>query len=333
MNHSSITVSARISGVLCVRRRPLFVILSVHFGLTSEKRRLVAMSEGVDLWYVKLANGDVHRVTVDQLDGAFQAGHIDERTMVLACDASDSTAWTSLGVLLGLDAEPAPAPSPEPAPRVAAPAAAYGYAAPVATPMTYVAVAPVVSMPSQAPVAAHRSVPPAVANSLRPMSMDLGMDDLDDAPFRRRSGGRWAVAALGLAAIAGVAGFFATRAPGGQGDDIGTMAAAAAMAAPHSFAPTPLPETTPAPIVPPSPAATTAPSTAAQGPVEASPLNPQFTDRFNETQKEKLLAADKAREDKAKARHSAGSWHPAPKYKSAGFTTGGNKYDPLNSNL
>src|SRR5512135_929684 len=58
------------------------------------------MSE--ELWYVKLANGDVHRVTLDQLDGAFQAGHIDESTMVLAAGGST---WTKLGDLAGLDDE------------------------------------------------------------------------------------------------------------------------------------------------------------------------------------------------------------------------------------
>ena len=59
---------------------------------------------GEELWYVKLANGDVHRVTIDQLDGAFQAGHIDESTMVLAAGASQ---WTKLGDIAGLDDESA----------------------------------------------------------------------------------------------------------------------------------------------------------------------------------------------------------------------------------
>ena len=62
---------------------------------------------GEELWYVKLANGDVHRVTIDQLDGAFQAGHIDESTMVLAAGASQ---WTKLGEVAGLDDESAAPP-------------------------------------------------------------------------------------------------------------------------------------------------------------------------------------------------------------------------------
>ena len=66
---------------------------------------------GEELWYVKLPNGDVHRVTIDQLDGAFQAGHIDESTMVLAAGASQ---WTKLGDIAGLDEESAPDPQPAP---------------------------------------------------------------------------------------------------------------------------------------------------------------------------------------------------------------------------
>jgi len=77
--------------------------------------------------------------------------------------------------------------------------------------------------------------------------------------------------------------------------------------------------------------------TTSQGwaPAEASPLNPQFTDRFNETTKQKLLDADKSRDEKAKARHAAaGAYRPSHSSKSSGvFTSGGNKYDPLNSNL
>jgi hypothetical protein len=52
------------------------------------------------LWYVQLADGDVHRVTLDQLDEGFQAGHIDEKTMVLAAGASR---WSPLGELAGID--------------------------------------------------------------------------------------------------------------------------------------------------------------------------------------------------------------------------------------
>ena len=38
------------------------------------------MDGASDLWYVQLPDGDVHRVTLDQLDEGFQAGHIDGAT-------------------------------------------------------------------------------------------------------------------------------------------------------------------------------------------------------------------------------------------------------------
>jgi hypothetical protein len=64
------------------------------------------MSGDENLWYVKTDDGDVHRVTLDQLDEAFQAGRIDENVMVLAAGAQK---WAKLSALAGLD-EPAPAP-------------------------------------------------------------------------------------------------------------------------------------------------------------------------------------------------------------------------------
>src|SRR5580700_9642390 len=66
------------------------------------------MSVDENLWYVKTEDGDVHRVTLDQLDEAFQAGRIDENVMVLAAGAQK---WAKLSDLAGLD-EPATAPAP-----------------------------------------------------------------------------------------------------------------------------------------------------------------------------------------------------------------------------
>jgi hypothetical protein len=289
-----------------------------------------SMSENLDLWYVKLPNGDVHRVTLDQLDGAFQGGRIDGRTMVMPADADAGTAWTSLSQLLGLEDEPAaPTPVAAPLPMPARmPIAAQSIA-----PQPYARVAPVSVTPP--PVAYGRVAAPPVANSLRPMSFDLGTSDMDDVPFQRSSRKGWVVAVLGLAAAAGVAGFMSTH-PRSGGDDIATVAAAAAMAAPQSFAAAPLPAAVPAPP-PYVPYVTPTLAPAAQGsaPAEASPMNPQFTDRFNEATKQKLMAADQAREDKSKARHAAAAtYHPSSHSKSSTvFTTGGNKYDPLNSNL
>lgn len=281
------------------------------------------MSE--ELWYVKLANGDVHRVTLDQLDGAFQAGHIDEGTMVLAAGAS---VWTKLGDLAGLDDEadaPAPTPVPHAAPAYVAPApAAPVYRAPA------VAYAPVPTYVPRA-VAAPVVAPPAyVPNSLRPMSLDLS-DDLD-MPVPPSRKGRFFVAVLGLAAVAGGIGFAAQRINIPGGTDIASVAAAAAMAPPPPAAdPIVQAPPTPAALPPAAPIGATATPVAAAAP-EGSPLNPQFTTRFNEDTKQKLVAADKTRDAKSKARHGAA--HAAPRSKSQSvFTTGGNKYDPLNSSI
>ena len=65
------------------------------------------MSGDDNLWYVKTPDGDVHRVTLDQLDEAFQAGRIDGKVMVLAAGA---TTWQTLSSLAGLDEAPPSAP-------------------------------------------------------------------------------------------------------------------------------------------------------------------------------------------------------------------------------
>jgi hypothetical protein len=279
---------------------------------------------GEELWYVKLANDDVHRVTLDQLDGAFQAGHIDESTMVLAAGADR---WAKLGDLLGGD-EAAEVPAPPVQQAVAYAPPVVSYVAPQRT-----------AVPVAAPVA---RVPAIVPNSLRPMSIDL--EDVDfEARLHRKSRKGWGVAVIGLAAIAGGVGFVATRAHGG-GSGLVAAAAAAVMGAPPAAAapviplpaaPDPVPVTPTLPVAPPpSPTADTAAANAA--PAEASPMSPHFTDRFNEDQKVKLLAADKDRALKTKGHHASASSGPshsaAPKpAKSTTFTTSGNKYDPLNS--
>ena len=225
------------------------------------------MSEANDLWYVKTADGDVNRVTLDQLDEAFNAGQIDENVMVLP--AGEAT-WVKLGVLLGMD-QPAPTP--------------------VVLPPTPTAFA----------------IPP----SIRPVSLDLS-DDLDVAPFRKKSRKGVVIGALvGVAALGGIL-FAASHAK----IDSSTATAAIAAPPPVTAAPTPPP---PAPM--PQPTTT------------AAPLPDHG---LTDDQKAKLAAADKAREDKSKARKKArGAGNPShsAKYKSQGFTTGGSKYDPLNASL
>ncbi len=281
---------------------------------------------GEELWYVKVADDDVHRMTLDQLDGAFQAGHIDESTMVLPADA---TKWTKLGELLGLEDGGEP---PEEA-AAAPPASSYAsraYPAPVpagAVVVTGGATAPVRAVPAMVPAARVVGVVP---NTLRPMSIDLEDGDLD-LPFRRSSRKGWVFGVIGVAAIAGGVGVVATRGHA-LSQYISSTSAAAAVAAPPPAAP---PEA-PAPP-PPAPVVAASPATPAAngGATEASPMNPHFTDHSNEDPKLKLLAAEKGHEPKTKGHHAGGgaTSHSASKAKSTTFTTGGNKYDPLNSSI
>jgi hypothetical protein len=55
-----------------------------------------------DVWHVRLASGQ-QTMTLDELDAAYQSGAIDERTQVRE---DGSTEWTTLGALLGIEAEP-----------------------------------------------------------------------------------------------------------------------------------------------------------------------------------------------------------------------------------
>jgi hypothetical protein len=283
------------------------------------------MSSSGDLWYVKLGSGDVHKVTLDQLDEAFQAGHVDENTMVLA---ANGTRWMKLGDAAGLDDAPAPAPAPvvaaAPSRVVAAPAA---LAAPPAAPIPVAYVAP---RTAQAPMAYPNP------NSLRPVSMDLGDADDLDLPFRRGgSRKRWVFAGLGVATLAVVAGVATARpdlAAQLTGGTPGVAAAAAVMAPPP---PPVTPPATPAPAPAPAPVTATNTTTSPSSPGD-SPLTPRFTDQ----QKQKLLDSDKQHDQKAKAHaatHAAsttgGSSHASPRSKSPVFTTSGNKFDPLNSSI
>jgi hypothetical protein len=72
-----------------------------------------------ELWSVRLPTGDIRRGTLDELDAAFEAGHIDANALVLGPNATE---WERLGALAGLDGD---APAQTAAPSVAPPAAPY----------------------------------------------------------------------------------------------------------------------------------------------------------------------------------------------------------------
>ncbi|MDP9150638.1 MAG: hypothetical protein M3O36_11960, partial [Myxococcota bacterium] len=83
-----------------------------------------------------------------------------------------------------------------------------------------------------------------------------------------------------------------------------------------------------------------APPAAHDPPPTVAPVAPEVVSaqHLPDDLKSKLLDADKQREAKSKLHksHPGGESHAAasPKYKASPvFTTGGNKYDPLNSNL
>ncbi len=317
-------------------------------------------SSSGDFWYVKLTDGDVHRVTLDQLDEAFQAGHIDANTMVLAGGSSE---WTRLGAIAGMDDDgsssesaaaedeppaeyipqrPVPHYVQQPRPVAMAPVAM------AAAPVRPVAPQPHVAAPS--PYAPRPVIPPVVApsirpgmpNTLRPISVDFGADDPDLMPRRRGGAAKWVGALVAIAAIGGVGAFaVTTRPPWAQpllnrlGYHAQTEAMAAAVALPPP-APAPAPE--PAPAPPPPPVAA-APAPAPPG--AESPLNPHFNDnnsQLTDDQKARLAAADK-QHAKGGGAHKGGGGHAPPsrgsssKGKSSTFTTTGSKYDPLNSSI
>lgn len=255
-----------------------------------------------NLWCIKLPNGDVRSGTLEQLDEAFQAGHINEDTLVLGEGSSD---WMRLGELLGLD-EP---PSSESIPVTQAPTKPPPqYAAPLS-------VAPsTIDRRASQPV--PRLVPPVLPQTTESLSpMTTATDDGLPSEFRLGSRAKRAFAAtFAVAAVLGAAGFVAVRT--GRLHLPATSAPAAA-AVPVYVAPPPEP-------VPP-PAA--APEVAAPAPQDSAPA------RLTEQQRQQLQTVDKARELKSKVQKSTATPRPPTRTKTTGFTTGGSKFDPLNASF
>jgi hypothetical protein len=285
------------------------------------------------MWYVKLADGDVDRVTLDQLDEAFQNGQVDENSMVLA-DGADR--WMKLADLLGLSEGAAPAPAAIAQPvAMQAPVAMPPLVAGRATQPPIVVQGQVATKPgvaTQRPIAAQPplgmapplSMPPIpVTASLRPVSVDLGSQiELGDLQFRGSSRKRWVVGMLGTVLVLGAGAFFVVTktASSARADATRTFAAATAAQPP------PAPET---PAPPPPPVVAPAPQATNAGP--SSVMDP--TQRLTDEQKRKILEAEKSVKSHPKSRSGGGGGTYHPKEKSSGFTTGGNKFDPLNSSL
>jgi hypothetical protein len=254
------------------------------------------------LWYVKLPDGDVEPLTLDELDEAFQAGHINSNTMVLAAGA---TQWERLGQLAGLE-QPAAVAQPLPLPQ----------------PLPY----------QQHRV--HVAYTPT-PNSLRPVSVDLGDYGDEDTSFPKpKKSKKWVV---GVALVAGVLGFAAFQAQRSGVISVDRLLSGVSPAAAAAPAPAPQPVTPPAPAPevtnPVAATASAAPAVTAVG----NPLTDPAA-RLTQEQKDKLAAADKQLAAKTKAHtkvHGGGSVsvHTPAKSKAMGFTTGGNKFDPLNATI
>jgi hypothetical protein len=275
------------------------------------------------LWYVQLPDGDVHRVTLDQLDEGFQAGHVDASTMVLAAGA---TRWEKLGQLAGIDEAPpiqtatSSAVPPRPAP---APAAAPSY---VPRPSIDLA-PPTFAKPSPSVLPAPHAL---FLNSYRPVSVDLSELDFQ-AALPRRSGTRWWVGLVAVAMVAGL-GAVAVKRPGLVQPSLSRLglhgitlkSAVAAVVPPHLVAtdyPAPVTALTMAPVF--TPLAVTQP-----------PLPP---DGLGDDRKQRSAAPDKPVGSKPKARKAhaataASHGSSVPKGHTT-FTTGGNRYDPLSSSI
>jgi hypothetical protein len=284
------------------------------------------MSVDGSLWYVKLADGDVERVTLDQLDEAFQNGQIDENTMVLA---AGSDQWLKLSDLLGLaDATP---PPPTPAPQAFT-------RMPAAQPQYFQPPAPIAMRPLPAAMPAMQARPmmrppvamPVMAGavSVRPVTFDLGDQfDAGDVSYPKRSRKGLVVGFLGTAAVLGAAAFFvATRAAHSTSAADTTPVFAAAIAPPEA-----------PPAMPPMAVAPTRPSTPQSAMPGPSPVMDP-TQRLSDDQKQKLLEAEKKGKSHAKSHGGGGggggtATASRSKSSSATFTTTGSKYDPLNSSM
>lgn len=269
------------------------------------------MNGETDFWHVRLPNGSVCTLTLDELDDAFQAGQIDENIFVLQHGA---TAWTTLGALLGIEAAPPAPPARAPAVMVA-PTPAAGYA----SFSTY----PSAPSPDSAPF-----------GSLRPMVSELDIDEDMNFGRSRSSGKKKALVAFAVAALAlvgfGVANPNRTAATWSKAQSLFANTANTPVAAAAAPPPVAAPLPAPAPPPPAQPEATAPPAQSAQS----------DADRLSDDKKKALLDADKARaaqhQAKASAAAAAAPARRSSNYKSDGktvFHKGGNKYDPLNSSL
>lgn len=201
-----------------------------------------------DDYVVKLPSGDARVMSIDELDAALEAGTIHKDSPVLA---PGTVTWTTLGVLAGLDDEPA-----------------------------HSAVVAVAAIPSPSSIAPMVMSGSSGADVEVPLSLD-SLDD-DSAILRpRRRLGKVVVAAFGALAIFAVG--FAIKSAVSQ--TLATRAAEAALAAQPA---SPLPATPPPPAAPsPPPVVEAAPAPPAPAPAAAAASAPHTTKATATTAKDK----------------------------------------------
>jgi hypothetical protein len=219
----------------------------------------------LDVWHVRLAGGETRALSLDDLDAAFQAGWVDERTPVLPAGA---IRWATLGEIAGLEAVPA---------------------------------APISSVPNSiAPLALDNFGLDAIPADV-PIDMSTPLDAESDAELqalRPRRGRKILGVMTTLVVVAGIgfAGFRATPAiqralasrGGGHAAAVATEAKPAAP--PVVAAPVPVPAPAPAPVPAPSPSPVIPTMSAASLPTAVV------------TQEEKKAAAEAEKKAAAEAR-------------------------------
>jgi hypothetical protein len=177
-----------------------------------------------ELWFVELPDGRTRAMTLEELDGAYQAGEISETTRVRKDGSSE---WSTLAVVAGLEeddafAETIPSASPPSGPHSLSP-----------------------QMISSPPPPVAFEVAPT--EQQRAVHADFALDDVPDDALKK-SKKPIVFGLVGIAAVAAIVVVGLTRAGADAAEKaLPAAAAAAAMAPPAAVDPTPAPATAAAP--------------------------------------------------------------------------------------
>ncbi len=257
-------------------------------------------------WYVRLPNGNVITVSLDDLDAAFQRGDVTEETLVFRQGMKE---WLPLGQAAGLD-------DADDTTQTAPPQVQAHQVAQVAPPSSMTPFAVPVSQPNGIAQYSTPYVDPSLPSTVRPVAFDTfdtqssAYDDLDAPAFK--SGGKKKVV-FGAIALAAVIGLGVLGLSSIKGAD---ASAAESNVAPKVVA-----------AVAPPPAPTPIPEASLVGQNRLSDDQRKALTQFDD--KQKADSAKRAQDRAAKMPKPRG---PRQKAKDV-FVKGGNKYDPLNSSL